>query len=218
MKINFFNSHPKRIVKSGKTPEPGVSPQPISGIARLQRLVGNHAVQRFLAQRSPGGAVELEDDFEKRVQQERSSGHSLEPEVCHELEQELGSDFSGVRVHTSSEADHLNLHIGARAFTTGEDIFFQSGAYDPNSSAGRQLLAHELTHVVQQGLGRVSGGGNRMVLNNPGDTFEQEASQVSKAVTIAAPPPGVQRQQPEEEEKLQMQEEDDKPFQLDEDE
>ena len=56
-----------------------------------------------------------------------------------------------VRVHTGPEADTLNDSMSARAFTTGQDIFLKRGEYDPRSTAGQELLAHELTHVVQQG-------------------------------------------------------------------
>ncbi len=62
----------------------------------------------------------------------------------------FGADFSGVRVHTDSEADALNQQLSARAFTTGQDIFFREGEYSPGSDSGRELIAHELTHAVQQ--------------------------------------------------------------------
>jgi hypothetical protein len=53
-------------------------------------------------------------------------------------------------VHTDARSDALNRALEARAFTTGQDIFFRSGEYDPGSAAGQALLAHELAHVVQQ--------------------------------------------------------------------
>jgi hypothetical protein len=56
-----------------------------------------------------------------------------------------------VRVHTDAQSDSLNKSIQAKAFTTGSDIFFSKGAYDPGSQSGQELLGHELTHVVQQG-------------------------------------------------------------------
>jgi hypothetical protein len=62
----------------------------------------------------------------------------------------MGADFSGVRVHTDSQSDELNQSIQAKAFTTGQDVFFRRGAYDPGSRGGQELIAHELTHVVQQ--------------------------------------------------------------------
>jgi hypothetical protein len=213
MKTRISDSQKKSLLKPKKPPESGESSNSFTGITRLQHLAGNQAVQRLLAQRSPGGAAELNDDFEKRIQQERTSGQPLEAEMRREFEKTLGVDLSGVRIHATSEADHLNQHIHSSAFTTGEDIFFSSGTFDPDTSAGRQLLTHELTHVVQQGSGRVPGGANHMVLNNPGDTFEQEAGRAARAVVGASPSTSVQRQGWIEDEKLQAQEEDeDEPF------
>ncbi len=63
----------------------------------------------------------------------------------------MGSDFSRVKVHTDQTADTLNRSIQARAFTTGNDVFFRQGEYNPQSRGGQELIAHELTHVVQQG-------------------------------------------------------------------
>jgi hypothetical protein len=65
--------------------------------------------------------------------------------------QAFGADFAGVRVHAGGPADGLNRALSARAFTIGNDIFLREGAYNPGTSGGRELLAHELTHVVQQG-------------------------------------------------------------------
>ena len=75
------------------------------------------------------------------------------------MEGAFGADFSSVRFHTGDQAERLNRTMGSRAFTTGNRILFGKGAYAPSSSAGRELLAHELTHVVQQGGAvRRSGG------------------------------------------------------------
>lgn len=62
----------------------------------------------------------------------------------------MGGDFSGVRVHINGAADELSRSIQAKAFTTGHDVFFRKGEYAPGTRAGKELLAHELTHVVQQ--------------------------------------------------------------------
>jgi hypothetical protein len=62
----------------------------------------------------------------------------------------MGADFSGVTVHTDTQSDQLNRSVQAKAFTTGQDIFFRQGAYQPSSRSGQELIAHELTHVVQQ--------------------------------------------------------------------
>ncbi len=62
----------------------------------------------------------------------------------------FGSDFNSVRIHSNSDATNLNRQLHAKAFTHGNDIYFNKGEYDPNSTSGKHLLAHELTHVVQQ--------------------------------------------------------------------
>ena len=67
------------------------------------------------------------------------------------------ADFDGVRVHTDANADALNHEANAVTFTAGQDIFFSHGAYSPGTSSGRELLAHELTHVVQESGLRSSG-------------------------------------------------------------
>ena len=66
------------------------------------------------------------------------------------MENGFGADFGRVRIHTDARADTLNHSLNARAFTTGHDIFFRSGEYSPDSTPGQTLLAHELTHVLQQ--------------------------------------------------------------------
>jgi hypothetical protein len=79
------------------------------------------------------------------------NGTSLPGSVNREMSQKIGADFSDVNIHTGSHASKLNQSLGARAFTHGKDIFFNSGEYNPASVEGKRLLAHELTHVVQQG-------------------------------------------------------------------
>ncbi|MCC6894486.1 MAG: DUF4157 domain-containing protein [Anaerolineae bacterium] len=97
------------------------------------------------------GSFDASSDIESRISAKSGSGQSI-PDVNRELfESSMGRDFSGVNVHTDAESNSLNKELGARAFTTGSDIFFRSGEYNPGSSDGQRLLAHELTHVVQQG-------------------------------------------------------------------
>ena len=73
------------------------------------------------------------------------------------METAFDANFSGVKVHTDGESDQLNKSLNSRAFATGQDIFFSQGAYNPGSRDGQELLAHELTHIVQQnGLGKSS--------------------------------------------------------------
>ena len=90
-------------------------------------------------------------------------------------------DLDHVRVHTDSV---LVGALGARAFTVGRDIFFAVGAWDPDSAAGRGLIAHELAHVVQQEAGQVPTGGGGLVVRPADDVFEWEAEQA--AVRVAS--------------------------------
>ncbi|MGK7888498.1 MAG: DUF4157 domain-containing protein [Leptolyngbyaceae cyanobacterium] len=96
-----------------------------------------------------GGAVS--DEFEQELNSARGGGQALAPELQAQMGQAMGADFSGVRVHTDGRSDALNQAVGARAFTTGQDLFFKRGEYQPGSRGGQELIAHELTHVVQQG-------------------------------------------------------------------
>lgn len=168
----------------------------------LQSHIGNAAVQRLLAQHTGDGPTELDGTTADRINSARGGGQTLDTTIQQKMGEAMGSDFSGVRVHTGSESHQLNEQLGAKAFTTGKDVFFRDGEYNPNSGRGQELIAHELTHVVQQGSGAVPSGG-KMAVNAPGDQFEQEADSVAKSVTNSAGAPAVQRQEgpmPEEEE------------------
>lgn len=80
-----------------------------------------------------------------------SAGEPLEAGVRREMEARLGADFTSVRVHTGTEADESARSLDARAYTMGVDVVFRAGQYAPSTPVGQYLLAHELTHVVQQG-------------------------------------------------------------------
>ncbi len=94
---------------------------------------------------------DVSSNLEASIQQARGGGQAIAENVRTPLEQAFGADFSGVRVHTDSRSNQLNQSIQAKAFTTGQDVFFRQGAYEPGSRSGQELIAHELTHVVQQG-------------------------------------------------------------------
>ncbi|MHC5753793.1 MAG: eCIS core domain-containing protein [Nostoc sp.] len=103
-----------------------------------------------LVQRQGGGRTAATSELETSIQQARGNGQPLADDIKHPMEQAFGADFGGVRVHTDAQSNRLNESIQARAFTTGQDVFFRQGEYSPGSDAGKELLAHELTHVVQQ--------------------------------------------------------------------
>jgi Domain of unknown function (DUF4157)/Calpain family cysteine protease len=103
-----------------------------------------------LAQRPPAGGMAAAQDLETAINRARGGGQPLEAGLQRKMGQVMGADFSGVRVHTGNQADQLNRSIQAKAFTTGQDVFFRQGEYNSESSAGQKVLAHELTHVIQQ--------------------------------------------------------------------
>jgi len=106
--------------------------------------------EQVQAQSAEGQPDTVSENIEARINNARGSGHPLSENVREPMEQAFGADFSDVRVHTDSEANLLNQQLSARAFTTARDIFFRQGEYSPGSDTGKKLIAHELTHVVQQ--------------------------------------------------------------------
>lgn len=114
----------------------------------LQRQADGDELQMKAASTMNGGDVS--SDLETDIQSAKGSGQSLDNNTQASMGQAFNADFSGVNIHTNEQADTLNRSLQARAFTTGNDIFFRSGEYSPNNSGGQELLAHELTHVVQQ--------------------------------------------------------------------
>ncbi|NES83110.1 MAG: DUF4157 domain-containing protein [Moorea sp. SIO2B7] len=92
----------------------------------------------------------LQANFERSLNRAKRGGSPLDRAFRAKVEPAMGADFSGVKVHTDSEADRLSQSIQAKAFTTGEDIFFKKGEYKPGSQKGQELLAHELTNVIQE--------------------------------------------------------------------
>lgn len=149
-------------------PGPGNRVAPENMLA-LQRTAGNRAAQRWLTQQQtrpksggthtnmlqrqpqgPDSRPEVSAQTETAIESERGQGQLLPKAARQPVEQALGQDLGGVQIHANAQAHRLNEAVGARAFTTGRDIFFREGAYQPGSPAGQKLIAHELTHVAQQ--------------------------------------------------------------------
>ena len=97
-----------------------------------------------------GSGIEVGGQLEDQLRTRAGAGQPLPDDVRGAMESGLGFSFADVRVHADAEAARLNRDLNARAFTYGADIYFNAGMYSPTSSAGRKLLAHELTHVAQQ--------------------------------------------------------------------
>ena len=89
--------------------------------------------------------------MESMIQNQRGGGQAMDPITQAAMESSFSADFSSVKIHTDSTAVQMSRDLHAHAFTIGNDIFFNEGRYQPHTKAGAGLLAHELTHVVQQG-------------------------------------------------------------------
>ena len=133
-----------------------------------EQIMTKPMIQRV--ENGSGGTVN--DTVERDIQQARGHGQPLADHVRSSMEQAFGTDFSGVKIHTDSKSNHLNHAVQAKAFTTGQDVFFRHGEFNPGSKSGQELLAHELTHVVQQKPDRVKPAVQRKRLLAAKNVFE----------------------------------------------
>jgi hypothetical protein len=134
-------------------------------MSQLQQSHGNAYVQRFVSEAAAESPSEV---------------RGLDGSTRGLMESAFGESFGDVRVHTGGEAERLNDELDARAVTRGRDLYFDRGEYDPATREGRELLAHELAHVVQQreDASAKSTGSVSAV----GDVFEQEAERAAREV------------------------------------
>jgi Domain of unknown function (DUF4157) len=165
-----------------RAPEPVEQPAPPeTALTRLASDIGNQAFTSTVAREgsgiTPSGTVT--SDVQDAINTTRGGGSTLDAGVQSRFADTHG-DLSDVRVHTDDHADNLNRAVSARAFATGTDVYFSKGEYSPGSAAGDELLAHELTHVVQQRGAPTSGP---LSVSNPGDAMETEADEIASQAT-----------------------------------
>ncbi len=104
-------------------------------------------------QTKPDGGGIASSRVTSRIEASAGNGQPIAGSALNKMESSFGRDFSHVNIHTGQDAASMNKELGAQAFTHGSDIYFNNGKYDPESNEGQRLLAHELTHVVQQNAG-----------------------------------------------------------------
>ncbi|GAA2775649.1 DUF4157 domain-containing protein [Streptomyces showdoensis] len=182
-----------RAARSAPPRQGAVSP---GNAADLQASIGNAAVARAVRrqrereqereQGSEGGGSAVSAPRSLVHDVLRRPGRPLAEPLRAEMEERLGADFSDVRVHTGATAQRSAAEIGARAYTSGRDVVIGAGGGD------KHTLAHELTHVIQQRGGPVSGTdtGAGLALSDPSDAFEQAAEANATRVMARRPAPG----------------------------
>ena len=160
----------------------GPSPQPeAAAVERLASNVGNQAFGQLAREGAgilPSGMAH--PDVQQAIARRRGQGAPLDGRVRDRFESSLGEGLDDVRVHTGTEADALARSVSARAFTTGTDVYFAAGEFNPSTGEGQRLIAHELAHVVQQRGAPTSGP---LRVSQPGEPLEQEADAASRGLS-----------------------------------
>jgi hypothetical protein len=151
--VNTGTGRVFRLLKSPAAPEPfqiRERPHTIASAALTIPLVRRKPVD-YQIQLQPERRPAATAGAAARIQSSMAGGAPLPLGVRHFMEPRFGADFSNVRIHTDTQAAALNRQLSARAFTVQNHVFFSQGSFQPASDAGRELIAHELTHTIQQG-------------------------------------------------------------------
>lgn len=101
-----------------------------------------------------GGSTSASPQLSSQIESSAGKGSRMSTQTAHEMQHKFGVDFSHVNIHTGASAVQMSKELGAQAFTHKNDVYFNAGKYNPGTSSGKHLLAHELTHVVQQGAAK----------------------------------------------------------------
>ncbi len=186
---------PEEKVQKAILPEEKVQKKPISEtsswIQQAEKKEEEKPIQKKSENPSQGEIPET-SWLENQLNNLKGSGDRLPDESRSFMESRFGADFSDVNVHTGSQSEVLNRSLNAQAFTHGSDVYFGEGKYNPESHQGKHLLAHELTHVVQQGNAPVSPKiqkeGSRATA-----TSEQEEQPVTSSDPVSTSPQAEQQ-------------------------
>ena len=116
----------------------------------LQTKLETGAVREEEKTKPTGNNTAVAPSVESRLSSSKNNGRKLDTSTRAEMERGFGADFGQVNVHADSQAAQMSKELGAQAFTHGKDIYFNNGKYNPQSKEGKHLLAHELTHTIQQ--------------------------------------------------------------------
>ncbi len=151
----FFNPSPivqqKKAKEVQKKEETEIQEKPLA--QSITPIVQKTSEEKEEVQMRSNNNAETEatSNIENKLESSKTGGSSLQENTKTEMESGFGADFSKVRIHNDSNAVQMNKELGSQAFANGNNIYFNEGKYNPNSQDGKHLLAHELTHTVQQG-------------------------------------------------------------------
>ena len=132
-------------------PTPIIQQQPEEEVQAKEEEEIQEKEDEEVLQKQAASGVGDASGIESSLSSSKGGGSPLDAGTKNEMESGFGADFSSVRVHNDSNAVQMNQELGSQAFTNGNDIYFNEGKYNPESNSGKHLLAHELTHTVQQG-------------------------------------------------------------------
>lgn len=145
-----------------------------------QDVAGSADSETSHAKSRQAGALEIAWSTAEKADANLGPGQAMDETVRRSMEAGLGHDFSGVKVHTDAKAAEAAQALNARAYTVGSEIIFGAGEYSPHTQPGKRLIAHELTHVAQQGASRPMG--------SPAKQPVKSGAQVSKGKVIQRQP------------------------------
>ncbi|HRQ40315.1 MAG TPA: DUF4157 domain-containing protein [Chloroflexota bacterium] len=166
------------------------TPAPAGGVLQRQCACGNHTMtggecaecRKKRLQRKATNQNQQETVLPIVNEVLRSPGQPLDPTTRAYMEPRFGHDFSSVRVHTDTKAAESAWAVDALAYTVGRSVVFGAGQYAPKTHAGGHLLAHELTHVVQQGVRCAGNLQYEKAISDPSDAAEVEADNSAKQI------------------------------------
>lgn len=150
-----------------------VSGENASDLVKNQPSINNIPQKKeeegLLMAKSEDGALKGTEKLQTTLDSSKGGGDSLDTKTQSEMGEKMGVDLSAVKIHTNSNANEMSEGINAKAFTYGQDIYFKEGQYNSSSTEGKSLLAHELTHTVQQ-----RGNLSRQIQRKIGDLTKEQ--------------------------------------------
>jgi hypothetical protein len=178
--VSSLDAHLEAELEAAPQRAPAVAPPEQSPAMDMASSIGNSNMGTVISRMSDGEGILpsgiAHPIVESTIAAARGGGSPLPPALSEQFGSALGRSVDDVRVHTDATAASLTRAVSARAFATGRDIFFAPGEYQPHTSSGQELLAHEVAHADQQFGAPMSGP---LVVSNPGEPLEVAADKTA---------------------------------------